>query len=84
MNWDSDHEFSWEWATISFTVDRQNSWFNLTFDEVENRLGDLVKFPGSMNLDEYSQVCSMQILFGLLEGILMILPLLLLFSIGLG
>uniref|UniRef100_A0A5B7BI46 Putative bZIP transcription factor family protein 3 n=1 Tax=Davidia involucrata TaxID=16924 RepID=A0A5B7BI46_DAVIN len=31
---------------------RQNSWFNLTLDEVENQLGDLGKPLGSMNLDE--------------------------------
>ncbi|KAL2557294.1 ABSCISIC ACID-INSENSITIVE 5-like protein 2 [Forsythia ovata] len=31
---------------------RQNSWFSLTLDEVENQLGDLGKPLGSMNLDE--------------------------------
>ncbi|CAI9785800.1 unnamed protein product [Fraxinus pennsylvanica] len=31
---------------------RQNSWYRLTLDEVENQLGDLGKPLGSMNLDE--------------------------------
>ncbi|CAK9165695.1 unnamed protein product [Ilex paraguariensis] len=31
---------------------RQNSWFSLTLDEVENQLGNLGKPLGSMNLDE--------------------------------
>ncbi|KAL2510942.1 ABSCISIC ACID-INSENSITIVE 5-like protein 2 [Abeliophyllum distichum] len=31
---------------------RQDSWFRLTLDEVENQLGDLGKPLGSMNLDE--------------------------------
>ncbi|XAR51053.1 hypothetical protein NMG60_11005562 [Bertholletia excelsa] len=31
---------------------RQNSWFNLTLDEVESQLGALGKPLGSMNLDE--------------------------------
>lgn len=43
------------------SLDRQKSWFNLTLFEVENQLGDLGKPPGSMNFDEYSQVCGMQI-----------------------
>lgn len=31
---------------------RQNSWYSLTLDEVENQLGNLGKPLGSMNLDE--------------------------------
>lgn len=40
------------------SLDRQNSWFNLTLYEVENQLVDLGKPPGSMSFDEYSQVSS--------------------------
>lgn len=38
---------------------RQNSWFSLTLDEVENQLGNLGKPLGSMNLDELlKNVCT--------------------------
>lgn len=38
---------------------RQNSWFSLTLDEVENQLGNLGKPLGSMNLDELlNNVCT--------------------------
>ncbi|KAL2502088.1 ABSCISIC ACID-INSENSITIVE 5-like protein 2 [Forsythia ovata] len=37
---------------ISNPLDRQGSLYNLTFDEVQNQLGDLGKPLSSMNLDE--------------------------------
>ncbi|KAL3518802.1 hypothetical protein ACH5RR_021391 [Cinchona calisaya] len=41
------------------TLPRQNSWFSLTLEEVENQLGNLGKPLGSMNLDELLEnVCT--------------------------
>lgn len=40
-------------------LDRQNSWFSLTLDELGNQLGNLGKPLGSMNLDELlKNVCA--------------------------
>ncbi|XP_071930006.1 ABSCISIC ACID-INSENSITIVE 5-like protein 2 [Coffea arabica] len=45
---------------------RQNSWFSLTLDEVENQLGNLGKPLGSMNLDELlKNVCTAEANTGL-------------------